>query len=189
MVALMDQINNNNQEVIERARERVIETISLNMHLYGVTPSIGRLYGTLFFKDQPMTLDDMKDELQMSKTSMSTSVRTLTDLNMVEKVWIKGQRKDQYEAKKDWYQIFFDYFTHQWRKVIQVNLQAINQSLRELEKLASDPSQLNVDESEEVNTTIEKLNYSKEYYAWLGQLFDQFESHEIFKYIKKPNEE
>ncbi|GGH87353.1 DNA-binding transcriptional regulator GbsR (MarR family) [Pullulanibacillus pueri] len=185
----MDQKDNKNKELIERACERVIETISLNMHLYGVTPSIGRLYGTLFFKDQPMTLDDMKEELQMSKTSMSTSVRTLTDLNMVEKVWIKGERKDQYEAKKDWYQIFFDYFNHQWRKVIQVNLNAINQSLKELEDLASDPSHLSEREHEEVQTAIEKLLYTKEYYHWLGLLFDQFESKEIFNYIKKPNED
>ncbi|GGE44224.1 HTH-type transcriptional repressor GbsR [Pullulanibacillus camelliae] len=181
----MDQKMSNRQDIIEKAKERVIETISLNMHLYGVTPSIGRLYGTLFFRDTPMTLDDMKEELQMSKTSMSTSVRTLTDLNMVEKVWIKGERKDQYEAKKDWYQIFLDYFTNQWRKVIQVNLKAINESLKELEDLASDPSILTESEQEDIEKAVAKLMYSKEYYAWLNRLFDQFESKEIFEFVNK----
>ncbi|MTT32937.1 GbsR/MarR family transcriptional regulator [Terrilactibacillus sp. BCM23-1] len=169
--------------LMESARERVIETISHNMYLYGVTPSIGRLYGTLFFNDKPMTLDEMKEELKMSKTSMSTSVRTLTDLNMVEKVWKKGIRKDLYEAKKDWYQIFIDFFSNEWRKVISLNVKAINQSMRELKTVLEED--LTIDEKETVLHDLEKFNYAIEYYKWLNQLFDYFESNQIFDLITK----
>lgn len=174
----------NNIEIIERARERVIETISQNMYLYGVTPSIGRLYGTLFFENTPMTLDDMKEELKMSKTSMSTSVRTLTDLNMVEKVWKKGERKDLYEAKKDWYQIFIDFFSNQWRKVVDLNVKAIHQSLKELNQLMAS-SEMDNSEREIVQHDIEKLNYALEYYKWLDRLFDHFESNDIFNFVSQ----
>jgi DNA-binding transcriptional regulator GbsR (MarR family) len=170
---------------IERARERIIETISQNMHLYGVTPSIGRLYGILFFNDQPMTLDNMKEELQMSKTSMSTSVRTLTDLNMVEKVWRKGERKDLYAAKRDWYEIFIDYFSHEWRKVTQLNMTAINESLKELDRLlAGDPAP-SQEQAEKIQIDKEKLLYIKDYYNWLNRLFDFFESEEVFKAVER----
>lgn len=170
---------------IERARERIIETISQNMHLYGVTPSIGRLYGILFFNDQPMTLDNMKEELQMSKTSMSTSVRTLTDLNMVEKVWRKGERKDLYAAKRDWYEIFIDYFSHEWRKVTQLNLAAINESLKELDRLLSGDPAPSQEQVEKIQTDKEKLLYIKDYYNWLNRLFDFFESEEVFKAVER----
>ena len=96
---------------LEKARERVIDAIAQNMNLYGVTPSVGRLWGLMYFQDEPMTLDDMKQELGMSKTSMSTSVRNLVDLKMVDKVWKKGTRKDLYEVEEDWYQTFIDFFT------------------------------------------------------------------------------
>jgi len=178
-------IKGKNQEIIGRARERVIETISQNMHLYGVTPSIGRLYGTLFFNNHPMTLDEMKEELQMSKTSMSTSVRTLTELNMVDKVWVKGVRKDLYEANKDWYQIFFDYFTNQWRKVIHLNVKAINQSLEELQKLSEQTEALTEEQKVIIESDIEKLHYTKAYYRWLNRLIDEFESKDIFNYIER----
>ena len=46
-----------------------------------------------YFRRKPMTLDDMGREMEMSKTSMSTGVRTLLDLKMVNKVWSKGSRK------------------------------------------------------------------------------------------------
>ncbi|WEG12064.1 GbsR/MarR family transcriptional regulator [Pullulanibacillus sp. KACC 23026] len=176
-------------EQIDRARERVIETISQNMHLYGVTPSIGRLYGILFFNEEPLTLDNMKEELKMSKTSMSTSVRTLTDLNMVEKVWRKGERKDLYTAKKDWYDIFIHYFSNEWRKVVQINVSAINESLNELDSLLTNEDLLTDQQRDVISKDREKLLYSKEYYEWLTRLFDFFESDEIFKAVQRLDQE
>jgi len=187
-LALSYNIVENNQAIIERARERVIETISQNMHLYGVTPSIGRLYGTLFFNDEPMTLDEMKEALQMSKTSMSTSVRTLMGLNMVEKVWVKGVRKDLYAAKKDWYQIFFDFFTNQWAKVIQINTKAIHQSMKELEDLLSNENGLTDEQRAQIQLDIEKLRYTDAYYRWLEKLISTFENKAIFDFVNREQE-
>ncbi|MDI5789788.1 hypothetical protein PO124_19530 [Bacillus licheniformis] len=45
------------------------------MDLYGITRSAGILYGTMYLSDE-MTLDEMREELQMSKPSMSTSVKS-----------------------------------------------------------------------------------------------------------------
>ena len=75
---------------LEEARDRFIQEISKNMYLYGITESIGRLYGTVFFAEEPMTLDEMSKELGMSKTSMSTGIRMLSESDMVERVWRKG---------------------------------------------------------------------------------------------------
>ncbi len=175
---------NNIDQKIDTARERVIETISQNMHLYGVTPSIGRLYGILFFNDSPLTLDNMKEELQMSKTSMSTSVRTLTDLKMVEKVWRKGERKDLYTAKRDWYEIFVDYFTNEWRKVVQINMTAIKESMDELSGMLTS-LELSDEQKQTIQADLDKLQYTKDYYNWLNRLFDFFESEELFDAVEK----
>lgn len=174
-------------EKLERSRTRVIDAIAQNMNLYGVTPSIGRLYGLLFFSDEPMTLDKMKEELGMSKTSMSTSVRSLLDLNMVDRVWVKGVRKDLYSIEEDWYQSFFDFFSVKWRTGISVNITAIEKSLKELKELIN-----NDDTSEKVkelaHTDILKLQDSIDYYDWLNRLVDSFETKEIFNFIPKKND-
>ncbi|MGE6260742.1 GbsR/MarR family transcriptional regulator [Heyndrickxia sporothermodurans] len=169
---------------LEKARERVIESIAQNMHLYGVTPSIGRLYGMMFFHDQPLTLDEMKEELGMSKTSMSTSVRTLLDLKMVDKVWKKGSRKDLYAVEGDWYQNFIDLFSIKWRNAISMNKHTIEKSLKELSELKNDE---NTDEElvALITNDMDKLKSTLEYYDWLNRLVDTFESEEIFNFVPK----
>ena len=175
------------KEELDFVRERVIETIAKNMNLYGVTESIGRLYGLLYFHEHPMTLDEMKEELGMSKTSMSTSVRVLQDLKMVEKVWKKGIRKDLYQAEEDWYQTFVDFFTIKWRSGIAMNMSVMSKAVKELEYLMDSE-----DTSEEVvrlaRVDIEKLHAGLEYYEWLNRLVDSFESGKIFEFIPKLNE-
>ncbi|WP_099354130.1 choline uptake/conversion transcriptional regulator CudC [Fredinandcohnia onubensis] len=169
---------------LEKARERVIDAIAQNMNLYGVTPSVGRLWGLMYFHDEPMTLDDMKQELGMSKTSMSTSVRNLVDLKMVDKVWKKGIRKDLYEVEEDWYQTFIDFFTIKWRSGISMNVSAIQKSLADLKELLED-EQISEEVKVEAGNDIAKLNNALEYYFWLNRLVDSFETHEIFKYVPK----
>jgi DNA-binding transcriptional regulator GbsR (MarR family) len=174
-------------EKLERSRTRVIDAIAQNMNLYGVTPSIGRLYGLLFFSDEPMTLDKMKEELGMSKTSMSTSVRSLLDLNMVDKVWVKGVRKDLYSIEEDWYQSFFDFFSLKWRTGISENITAIEKSLKELKELINN-EETSENIKELANTDILKLQNSLDYYDWLNRLVDSFETKEIFNFIPKNND-
>lgn len=172
------------KDELEKARERVIEAISQNMNLYGVTPSVGRLWGLLYFQNQPLTLDEMKNELGMSKTSMSTSVRNLMDLHMVDKIWKKGNRKDLYKAEEDWFQTFSDFFTIKWRSGVNINVSAIEKSLQELHKLL-DTNELTEEMIALINNDIEKLHQALDYYDWLNRLVDSFETNEIFKYIPK----
>ncbi|WP_078542980.1 GbsR/MarR family transcriptional regulator [Litchfieldia alkalitelluris] len=169
-------------EQLDRTRTMVIDAIAQNMNLYGIPPSAGRLYGLLFYSDKPLTLDEMKDELGMSKTSMSTSVRSLLDLNMVEKVWVKGERKDLYTIKEDWYQCFFDYFTIKWRTAITMNSGAMEKSIAKLEEIINTPNT-----SEEIRKQaqidIKKLEERLDYYDWQNRLIDSFETKEILNFI------
>lgn len=172
------------KEQLEKSRERIIETIAQNIHLYGLTPSAGRQFGTMFFHDEPLTLDEMTEELGMSKTSMSTSVRSLSDLKLVERVWKRGVRKDLYKVREDWYQSFIDLFSIKWRQSVSLHLTAVRKSLNEMNKLLTDPS-ITEELKQTVEMDIEKLHYVQDYYQWLDQLVDAFEDHDIFDLVPR----
>jgi len=172
---------------IEKARHRVIDSIGKNMNLYGITLSVGHLYGHIYFKEHPVTLDEMAAEVGMSKTSISTGMRMLTDLKMVNKVWSKGSRKDLYEVEMDWHQTFADYFSIKWRKSIEQNVQALTRSLGELEQLLEEDED-NDTLARVVSADIRKIQSALSYYRWLTRLIDALETGEIFKYIPKEAE-
>ncbi|PJN48078.1 HTH-type transcriptional repressor OpcR [Paenibacillus sp. GM1FR] len=182
----LDHLQEEQQATVLKIRKRVIEAIGRNMDLYGVTLSTGHLYGLLFFADKPMTLDDMGREMEMSKTSMSTGVRTLLDLKMVNKVWSKGSRKDLYEVEYDWHQTFTDYFAIKWRKAVESNLQILRKSIEELNRLFE-----GLDEqadAELIHILMEdkhKVLQAEAYYKWLDRLIDTMENEEIYKLVPK----
>ncbi|ACT03124.1 GbsR/MarR family transcriptional regulator [Paenibacillus sp. JDR-2] len=166
------------------SRQRVIDSIGKNMDLYGITLSIGHLYGYMYFQNDPITLDQMSQQMGMSKTSMSTGMRTLMDLKMIDKVWGKGSRKDFYEVVPDWYQNFTDFFSIKWRKAVESNMASLQKSLKEIHALqTSDPDNSTLQEITSVDE--QKINEALNYYRWLHRLIDSFESGEIFDFIPK----
>ncbi|SEL06894.1 GbsR/MarR family transcriptional regulator [Paenibacillus sp. OK003] len=182
----LDHLQEEQQATVLRIRKRVIEAIGRNMDLYGVTLSTGHLYGLLFFADKPMTLDDMGREMEMSKTSMSTGVRTLLDLKMVNKVWSKGSRKDLYEVEYDWHQTFTDYFVIKWRKAVESNLQVLRKSVDEMNRLIADlDEQADAELLRILKEDKHKVLQAEAYYKWLDRLIDTMEDEEIYKLVPK----
>lgn len=179
----LEQLTSEQQTHLMKVRKRVIEAIGRNMDLYGVPLSTGHLYGLLFFANKPMTLDEMGSEMSMSKTSMSTGVRTLLDLKLVNKVWEKGSRKDYYEVEYDWYQTFADYFAIKWRKAVESNIHILRRSTDELNKWLSSENDEAV--KEVLEEDLRKMGEAIKYYEWLDRLIDALESGEIYKLVPK----
>ena len=176
-------------EMYEELLEQYIQIIAKNMNLYGITPSIGRLYGTLYFSDEPMTLDQMRDALLMSKTSMSTGVKALSEMRMVTPAYRKGVRKDLYQTEKDWYKSFTTLFGTKWRRQTENNIEEAEETIHQLKKLREETEDAELEQS--ITEKIDKLNYAYEYYDWLIRLVQFIESDEIFKHVpkKKNNDE
>lgn len=165
-------------------RRRVIESIGKNMDLYGITLSIGHLYGNMYFNQEPVTLDEMSQTMGMSKTSMSTGMRTLHDLKMINKVWGKGSRKDLYEVVPDWHQNFADFFSIKWRKAVEQNMNALVRSLKEIDGMMTEFPEDEHLQGLLVNDKT-KIEDALKYYRWLDRLIDSFETGEIYQYFPK----
>ncbi|MDC3413538.1 GbsR/MarR family transcriptional regulator [Aquibacillus sp. 3ASR75-11] len=167
----------------EETIEKFIQVIAKNMNLYGITSSVGRLYGALYFADEPMTLDNMRDALEMSKTSMSTGVRALSEMKMVEPAFKKGVRKDLYKSEEDWYKSFTSLFGNRWRHHTETNIEEAEEAMVELENLKKNTT--NEQLIDKINRDMERLLYAQNYYRWLMKFIQVIETGEIFNYVPK----
>ncbi|NCU18370.1 GbsR/MarR family transcriptional regulator [Pallidibacillus pasinlerensis] len=173
-------------EKYENTLEKYIQTIGRNLSLYGLPSSVGRLFGVLYFSNHAMTLDEMGQALSMSKTSMSTGVRMLSDLKMVESVHKKGIRKDLYQTEEDWYKSFTSYFGTRWRLKTETNLDETIETMDHLKVILFETEDEEL--KEKIMQDLEKLIYAKNYYEWLMKFIRVVESGEIFKYVPKDSD-
>ncbi|MCM3674836.1 GbsR/MarR family transcriptional regulator [Peribacillus simplex] len=171
-------------EILEEAESLVIDAIAETMDLYGVTHSIGRLYGVLYFSEEPMTLNQMSKSLGMSKPSMSTGIHSLVDIEMVQKVWRKGERKDLYKAEKDFFVSFLSFFCKKWDRELSVNMQAIEKATEKLNSLLDNPDVPDAIQ-QKARKDLRQLQDSTQYYLWLKKLVHAFRSKELFKMIEE----
>ncbi|WP_018932395.1 choline uptake/conversion transcriptional regulator CudC [Gracilibacillus lacisalsi] len=170
------------EELLEDAERLVIDSIAETMDLYGVTPSIGRLYATMYFKHDPLTLDDMKNDLGMSKPSMSTAVRKLQDINIVKKVWRRGSRKDLFMAEKNFFQYFSHFFGDKWEREAKLNLSSINDAIEKLQEVLN-MEEIDVEMKRRAEQDIQQLTEYRNYCHWLERLVESVESGEIFEFL------
>ncbi|MCK5850710.1 MAG: hypothetical protein KAH23_07325 [Kiritimatiellae bacterium] len=79
--------------------ERMVEVAGHATQSFGVGRVLGQIFAWLYLNKEPQNLDNLTVALGISKGSASMVVRQLEQWRAVEKVWIKGDRKDYYRAK------------------------------------------------------------------------------------------
>jgi len=66
---------------------------------WGISKVMAEIYAQLYLSDLPLTLEEMSQKLKTSRSNISLNVRGLIELGVVNKVVIRGERKDYYSAE------------------------------------------------------------------------------------------
>ncbi|MBN2452660.1 MAG: ArsR family transcriptional regulator [Candidatus Omnitrophica bacterium] len=86
---------------LELAQDKFIERIGKLCDNFGFNRFIAQLYAVLYLSDKPLSLDEIVEKLKVSKGNVSVNIRVLENWGAVNSVWVKGSRKDYYEANLD----------------------------------------------------------------------------------------
>ena len=68
---------------------------------WGVPRSVAEVHALLFIEGQPLCAEDIMERLQVSRGSVSTTLRTLADWGIVTRSRPRGERKEFFEAEQD----------------------------------------------------------------------------------------
>ena len=82
----------------DRIVRRMVEAAGHASQSLGLGRVVGQIYAYLYFSRDARTLDDLTHALAISKGSASMCVRQLEQWGALEKIWVKGDRKDYYRA-------------------------------------------------------------------------------------------
>jgi DNA-binding transcriptional regulator GbsR (MarR family) len=85
-------------ENLLQAREHFLEGVSRISAFWGFPKAMGAIYGALYLSPKPLSLDELVEQVGVSKGAVSTNVRSLERLGMVHRRIQVGERKDLAET-------------------------------------------------------------------------------------------
>ncbi|NWF68186.1 MAG: helix-turn-helix domain-containing protein [Chloroflexi bacterium] len=92
---------------LHAVHESMLDGLGQLASYFGFSKVMGQLYGALLLSPEPLSLDALMEQLDISKASVSMNIRTLEHMGMVRQVWVRGRggRRKFYEAETDFWQI------------------------------------------------------------------------------------
>jgi DNA-binding transcriptional regulator GbsR (MarR family) len=74
--------------------------------MWGVNRSVGQIHALLFLLARPVTAQEICDTLGLARSNVSTGLKTLTDIGMIKRQHVMGDRKDYFVSDQDIWDIF-----------------------------------------------------------------------------------
>jgi DNA-binding transcriptional regulator GbsR (MarR family) len=72
---------------------------------WGVNRSVSQIHALLYLSERPLTAEEIAETLGMARSNVSNSIKELLAWNLVRRVPVMGDRRDQFEAETDVWEI------------------------------------------------------------------------------------
>lgn len=93
----------------------------------------GRIFGLLYLQPEPLSLDEITDELQQSKSNVSVQIRGLVDWQLVRRVRVAGSRRDHYAAATDFWRVMQEILERRFRWNLRQVLATVEEAGRDVD--------------------------------------------------------
>jgi len=153
------------------AQDVFLSKINQTFSKFGLNSMMAQLYVVLYFSNKPISLDDMVERLKISKGSASVNIRALERYGAVKKIWVKGSRKDYYEADNDIYKVVIARI----RSMVKGRLSELDDMVSSSSKVLDSIAPQNADEEKSLQAFKEKLEKLKNLYDYAQSIFNIFE--------------
>src|SRR6266513_2841042 len=119
------------QRPVEQARAIFTEGMGAASATSGVLSQLqGRIFGVLLLEDHPLSLDEIAEALQLSKSNISINIRGLVEWHLVRRVSVPNSRRDHYEAASDFWRAMQEIMERRFRWHIRQVIAACDETSR-----------------------------------------------------------
>jgi len=106
--------------------QRFVEAWGAMGALWGINRSVARVHALLMATEDPLSLDQIAEKLQISKGNASMSLRELRTFGVVRQVEVPGDRRDFYVTEPDVWTMFFRILKERKRREFDPALEAVH---------------------------------------------------------------
>lgn len=112
---------------LDEARRQFIQTWGTLGSEWGINRSMAQVHALLLIAPEPMSTEEIMEDLNISRGNTNMNVRDLISWNLVYKELIPGDRKEYFRAEKDIWEIARRIAKERKKREIEPVLQKLNQ--------------------------------------------------------------
>lgn len=147
-----------NDDEYAAIKEEVIESFEQSAEVYGLSRSAGRIYGVLYFAEEPLSIPELVEETGYAKSTISNTTRKLTRIGLVRRRSSDGGgRRVQFSPVTDFWFVIQDVLQQYVRQEIGVTSRTLDRALRQLDERDDLDSQDSFERLEELVVTYDRL--------------------------------
>lgn len=91
---------------LPEAKEKFIQAWGTLGSSWGINRTMAQIHALLMISPDPVSADDIMEELSISRGNANMNIRTLIDWGLVTKLHKSGERKEFFVAEKDMWKVF-----------------------------------------------------------------------------------
>jgi DNA-binding transcriptional regulator GbsR (MarR family) len=110
------------------ARDLAIDACGRIAEFWGFTRTMGRAFGLLYLSREPLAQAEIQTRLGISAGSASMTLAALGRWGVVHKVWVRGQRRDHYQAETDFWKMISGVLNERERREITAAVEVVERA-------------------------------------------------------------
>jgi DNA-binding transcriptional regulator GbsR (MarR family) len=120
---------------------------------WGINRTMAQIHALLMISPDPLTQDDLMEELNISRGNVNMNIRELINWGLVERVILSGERKEYFVAEKDIWKVVKQIVKERKKRELEPMLKMLDQ----LEEVEGDKRDKNVKAFVDTVSSIKKL--------------------------------
>lgn len=116
--------------------EEVIESMEQSAEVYGLSRSAGRVYGVLYFADEPLSIPELVEETGYAKSTISSVTRKLDRIGLLHRRSSEGGgRRVKFEPERELWFVIQDVLQQYLHREISTTRRTLDRALEQLEAM------------------------------------------------------
>jgi len=120
---------------------------------WGINRTMAQIHALLLISPDPMTQDDIMEELDISRGNTNMNIRELINWRLVERVLLPGERKEYFSAEKDIWKVVKQIVKERKKRELEPMLQLLDK----LEEVDGDKKDKKIKTFVDTVSSIKKL--------------------------------
>lgn len=111
-----------------RARDLGVDTCGRIAEFWGFTRTMGRTFGLLYLSPAPLAQAEIQQRLGISAGSASMTLAALGRWGVVHRIWVRGQRREHYQAETDFWKMISGVLNERERREIAAAIAVVEKA-------------------------------------------------------------